>query len=219
MKRSVLVVLAHPDDETFGCGGTIAKLVREGAEVTYACGTRGEMGRNMGNPPFANRETLRELRERELREACRILGIKELRLLGIWDKTTEFRDREALADQIGAIIAEVGPTLVITSHPEHGGHPDHSAIGAATIRAIERMPADRRPTVWCQINWRVADKLGISLEEVDISAVSEVKMAATRAHRSQSEGMLQRAQRDPAEAERRRQWALRERHMVYEFGG
>jgi bacillithiol biosynthesis deacetylase BshB2 len=215
MERSVLVVLAHPDDETFGCGGTIAKLVREGARVTYACGTRGEMGRNMGNPPFANRETLRELREKELRDACRELGIHELKLLNVWDKTTEFRDREQLADQIGQIVAEVKPSLVITSHPLYGGHPDHCAIGAATIRALERLPAAQRPQVW--VNGRSADKAGLPLEEVDISSVSDVKMAATRAHRSQSEGMLQRVQRDPEEAERRRQWASRERHMVYRF--
>ena len=215
MPRTVLVVLAHPDDETFGCGGTIAKLVSEGATVTYACGTRGEMGRNMGNPPFANRETLRVLREQELGDACRELGIKELRLLNVWDKTTEFRDREQLADQIGALIAEIKPDLVITSHPVYGGHPDHCAIGAATIRALERLPADRRPLVW--VNGRSTDKAGLPLEEVDISSVSEIKMAATRAHRSQSEGMLQRVRKDPEEAERRRQWTLRERHMVYKF--
>ena len=215
MPRKVLVVLAHPDDETFGCGGTIAKLVRDGATVTYACGTRGEMGRHMGNPPFATRETLRDLRERELREACRILGIRELKLLNVWDKTTEFRDREALADQVGAIIAEIGPDLVITHHPIWGGHPDHCGIGAATIRALERVPEAQRPEVWC--NGRLADRAGVPLDEVDVRDVADVKMAATRAHRSQSEDMLQRVERDPEEAERRRQWAEHERHMVYRF--
>lgn len=218
MERHVLVVLAHPDDETFGCGGTIATYTKAGVPVTFLCGTRGEMGRNMGNPPFANRETLRDLREEELRAACRALGVSELKLLGVWDKTTEFRDREELADRIGAVIAEVNPSLVITHHPVHGGHPDHCAVGAATIRALERMPAGSRPRAFCMMNRRAADDLGIPLEEVDIRGVAEVKMAATRAHRSQSEGFLKRMQSDPEEAERRRRWSETERHMVYRFG-
>jgi bacillithiol biosynthesis deacetylase BshB2 len=216
-ERHVLVVLAHPDDETFGCGGMIALLTRAGVPVTYACGTRGEMGRHMGRPPFANRETLRDLREQELRRACAELGIADLRLLGLWDKTVEFRDREALADRIGAIVAEVRPSLVITSHPQHGGHPDHCAIGAATIRALERLPAAQRPRVHCLINWRTAERLGMPVQTVDIRSVADVKLAAIRAHRSQSEGMLQRAEADPAEAERRRQSMETERYVVYAF--
>ena len=75
-RRHLLVVLPHPDDESFSSGGTIAMHADAGVPVTYLCGTYGDMGRNMGRPFFANRETLRDVREGELREACRILGAK-----------------------------------------------------------------------------------------------------------------------------------------------
>ncbi|MDB5084113.1 MAG: bacillithiol biosynthesis deacetylase BshB2, partial [Bacilli bacterium] len=58
MERHVLVVLPHPDDESFGTAGAIALYTQAGIPVTYVCGTLGEMGRNMGRPFFANRETL-----------------------------------------------------------------------------------------------------------------------------------------------------------------
>ena len=78
MERHVLVVFPHPDDETFGCGGTIAQFATSGVPVTYVCGTLGQMGRNMGNPIFATRESLPRIREAELEEACRALGIHRL---------------------------------------------------------------------------------------------------------------------------------------------
>ena len=92
MERHVLAVYPHPDDETFGKAGTIALYTRAGTPVTLICGTLGQMGRNMGKPFFATRETLPIIREKELRDACSILGIKDLRLLGLRDKTVEFED-------------------------------------------------------------------------------------------------------------------------------
>ncbi|MBW9235268.1 PIG-L family deacetylase, partial [Leptospira santarosai] len=55
-ERHVLVVFPHPDDEAFGVSGTISMYIKQGIPVTYACLTLGEMGRNLGNPPFATRE-------------------------------------------------------------------------------------------------------------------------------------------------------------------
>ncbi len=116
-EQHVLVVFPHPDDEAFGVSGTIAQYAQSGTPVTYACLTLGEMGRNMGVPPFANRETLPLIRRQELEEACRVLGIHDLRLLGYRDKTVEFEDEEELADRIAAIVAETNPSLVITFYP------------------------------------------------------------------------------------------------------
>lgn len=58
--------------------------------ITYLCATRGEMGRRLGLPPIATRESLPVLREGELREACRTLGISDLRLMGLRDKTLDY---------------------------------------------------------------------------------------------------------------------------------
>jgi bacillithiol biosynthesis deacetylase BshB2 len=183
-ERHVLVSLAHPDDETFGCGGTLALYARAGVPITYICGTRGEMGRNMGRPVSATRESLPAIREQELRDALAILGVKDLRLLGIWDKLVEFQDPEALALRIKAIIEEVNPSLVITFHPVYGGHPDHNAMGRATIRAVQMLPPERRPVVHVKAP-RGREALG-EPQYIDISAVLDVKDAAIKAHASQS---------------------------------
>lgn len=197
----MLVILAHPDDETFGCGGTIALHSRAGANITYVCATLGEMGRNMGNPIMANRETLPKLRERELRESCRILGIDDLRLLGLRDKTVEFVDPELLAERLRAIIREVKPSFIITFYPEYAVHPDHNAIGAATVRAVAGLPVSERPPLYCHAFGAKAGELGPPDIAVDITDVQDIKMAAIDAHRSQSALMLstfeQRAAKDP----------------------
>ena len=99
-ERHVLVVFPHPDDEAFGVSGTIASHANMGTPVTYSCLTLGQMGRNMGNPPFANRETLPTIREQELKEAARVLGISDLRMLGFRDKTIEFEDEDMLTNLI-----------------------------------------------------------------------------------------------------------------------
>ena len=215
-ERAVLAVLAHPDDETFGCGGTLAAYAQGGVPVTLACLTRGEMGRNMGKPAFATRETLPDLRVGELTAACAALGVADLRLLAVWDKTSEFRDPDALAEQVSELLRELRPSLVITQHPVHGGHPDHCAAGAAAIAAVRRLPEGERPRLECMVHPRVAEAEHLTLREIDISgAPAEAKMAATRAHRSQSEAMLQRLQTDPEEAERRRRWMQVERWLEY----
>ena len=89
-ERHVLMIFPHPDDETFSSAGTIASYIDNGIPVTYACLTLGQMGRNLGNPPFATRESLPDIRERELEEAMKIIGITDLRKMGLRDKTVEF---------------------------------------------------------------------------------------------------------------------------------
>ncbi len=191
MERHVLVVLPHPDDETFGCGGTIALFARSGVPVTYVCGTLGEMGRNMGKPFFATRESLPHVREAELAEACEVLGIKQLIKLGLRDKTIEFEDPERVADRLEQIMREIRPSLVITHYPGYAVHPDHNAFGAITMRAVARLAQNERPKVWAHgfANLAQAD-LGPQDIVNDISEVAEIKLAAVRAHGSQSQVMI-----------------------------
>lgn len=189
-ERHVLVVFPHPDDETFGSGGTIALFAKAGVPVTYACGTLGEMGRNMGNPPFATRESLARIREAELDEACAALGISRLIKLGLRDKTIEFEDPDALADRIEQILREIRPSLMITHYPGHAVHPDHNALGAAAIRAAERLSEKERPVVYAHALSQ--DDLSPPDIARDISSVKEVKLAAIRAHRSQTALALSR---------------------------
>jgi len=193
VEQHVLVVFPHPDDETFGCGGTLALFAKSGVPVTYICGTLGQMGRNMGKPFFATRESLPNIREAELEEACEAIGIQHLIKLGLRDKTIEFEDPETLIDRIERILREVRPSLVLTHYPGYAVHPDHNALGEVTIRALSRFSVQERPIVHAHAFARdCQDVLGPPDIVNDISAMSEVKLAAIRAHRSQSQVILAR---------------------------
>lgn len=191
MNEHVLVMLPHPDDESFGVAGLIAQSRKRGIPVTYACGTLGEMGRNMGSPTYANRETLTELRKQELINACKEMDVTDLRMLGLRDKTLEFEDDEYLADVMERIIDEVKPTLIVTFYPGHGVHPDHDATGEAVIRALYRKKKEDRPVTYCMaITKNREEVLGNADIVIDITDVADIKLNALRAHRTQTEGML-----------------------------
>ncbi|MEH7106200.1 MULTISPECIES: bacillithiol biosynthesis deacetylase BshB2 [Bacillaceae] len=187
-ERHVLVVFPHPDDEAFGVSGTIATHVKNGSPVTYACLTLGEMGRNLGNPPFTNREDLPKIRKKELQDAVNVLGIQDLRMLGYRDKTIEFEDDEKLANHLLSIIQEINPSLIITFYPGYAVHPDHDATGAAVIRAVGKLPAAARPKLHCvAFSNDCVEKLGEADIINEISNVAHIKLAAIKAHRSQTE--------------------------------
>jgi len=186
-EQRILVVLPHPDDEAFGLSGTLAKLIREeGARVTYACLTLGQMGRNMGVPPFASRVSLPDVRRQELEESCRAIGIQDLRMLGFHDKTLEFEERELLDGAIAELLKEVRPTLVYTFYPGYSVHPDHDATGAAVVRAVGELPSETRPPVHCvAFAKNTLEELGPPDLVNNVGEFMEAKLAAIYAHRSQ----------------------------------
>lgn len=205
-ERAVLLVFGHPDDETFGAGGTIALYAQAGVPITCVTLTLGEMGRNMGRPPHTTRESLRETRARELRDALDALGVGDLWMLGAWDKISEFRDLEPLAEAVGRALEQTGATRILTSHPVHGGHPDHCTAGRAALLAASRVAPERRPHVQCGVGPH-PERLGVEPQSLDISGVAGIKLEAIRAHRSQSEGMLRRLEAEPMSEEMRRRFS------------
>ena len=218
-ERQVLVIFPHPDDEAFGVSGTIATHIESGTPVTYACLTLGEMGRNMGNPPFTTREGLPKIRKEELKNAASALGIQDLRMLGFRDKTIEFEDEEKLIDLISGLIEELHPSLVISFYPGYSVHPDHDATGAVVVKAVGRIPAGQRPKLnLVAFSNNCIDELGQPDIIHDISPVVEKKLAAIRAHRSQTEqlfqGMLDRYENQDPEA---LAWVNNERFWTYKF--
>lgn len=190
MEKHVVVIYPHPDDESFGAAGSIINYRKQGVPVTYLCGTLGEMGRNMGSPIFANRETLPQIREKELEEVAKYLDI-DVKLLGYRDKTIEYEDRQEVATHIKEILEDIKPSLVITHYPEYAIHPDHDALGAAVIEAVRMMESSKRPTVWAQaITDGFEDILGKPHIVNDITDIFDQKMEAILTHKSQAEGML-----------------------------
>lgn len=141
MKNSILFVYAHPDDETFTAGITISKYAQEtDAAIHVVSATRGQAGKP-GNPPLCTVEELPQVRERELREACAILGVTTVELWDYEDKKLDQVPVSELAAHVHAAIARLRPQAVVTFAP-HGisGHPDHKAISAAVTQAIQTLP-------------------------------------------------------------------------------
>ncbi|MFB5190232.1 bacillithiol biosynthesis deacetylase BshB2 [Alicyclobacillus fastidiosus] len=200
-ERHVLLVYPHPDDESFGKAGSVALYTKAGTPVTLICGTLGELGRNMGKPTFANRESLPAIRKKELEEACAALGIEDLRLLGLRDKTVEFEDPEWVADKIEAIIREVKPSVLVTYYPKHGVHPDHDALSHAAVIAVKRLPKEERPVIYgSAVTHNARDVIGPPDITFDVTDVLDTKLAAMRAHKSQYESMFSRMEEEMAKS-------------------
>ncbi len=158
--------LAHPDDESFSSGGTIARAVALGAHVTIISATRGERGES-AIAAIDSPETLAAVREQELRSAMAILGVSDVRLLGYWDSgmdgTPTNADprafvqapRDEVVTRLVVQIRGLQPAIVVTFGEDGGyGHPDHIAIHHATVEAV-RLAAgpDYRPELGAP--WRI----------------------------------------------------------------
>ncbi|WP_307257356.1 bacillithiol biosynthesis deacetylase BshB2 [Oikeobacillus pervagus] len=203
-ERQVLVIFPHPDDEAFGVSGTIASHIANGTPVTYACLTLGEMGRNLGNPPFATRESLPLIRKKELLAAAKAMGIKDLRMMGLRDKTIEFESDEKMTKLVSDLIQELHPSLIITFYPGYSVHPDHEATGRAVVRAVRQLKESQRPKLHCvAFSNNCEQELGEPNFIYDISAFKEQKLGAMKAHISQTAWLLKEweqglKQQDPA---------------------
>jgi LmbE family N-acetylglucosaminyl deacetylase len=195
-----LVVFAHPDDAEFLCGGTVAAWTRAGTEVDYACATDGSAG---WNGPDLDRERIAEIREREMRDAADVLGVRDVSFLGFADGSLEptLDLRRAITRQ----VRRVRPDVVVTFDPSmrwsgrgYINHPDHRAVGEAVL-AVAACDAPTRPQfpellgegfepfkvprLWLATGGPEADT------RVDIGETIDVKVKALKAHHSQLENM------------------------------
>jgi N-acetylglucosamine malate deacetylase 2 len=135
----LLAVFAHPDDESFGMAGTLAKYAATGVATALICATRGEAGQSNGlaDTPKA----LGALRTRELECAARALGIRELEILDFPDGDAAGWDMDSLAGQIGDIIRRMKPEALATFDGEGiTRHPDHIAVHRATLHVLHAAP-------------------------------------------------------------------------------
>ncbi|WP_339197446.1 bacillithiol biosynthesis deacetylase BshB2 [Solibacillus sp. FSL R5-0449] len=195
-ERHVLVVYPHPDDEAFSVAGTLRLFHNMGVPVTYACLTLGEMGRNLGNPPFATRESLPEIRRKELMKACEAMGISDLRMMGLRDKTVEFEDDEKMVKLVNDLIVELNPSLIFTFLPGFAVHPDHEATGRAVVEAVRRIDKQYRPRILaCAFANDTVEKNGEPDVTIDIESVKADKLKALKAHASQTAWMIQDAEK------------------------
>lgn len=138
-----MCVLAHPDDESLGTGGTLAKSAADGVETYLVTATRGERGRFRDGEQRPSDDIVGTTREAELRAAANELGLREVVLLGYPDGALNTVDAAVAQDAIAGHLRRIRPHVVITFGPEGAyGHPDHIAISQLTTAAVVRA-ADR----------------------------------------------------------------------------
>ncbi len=154
-RLSLLAVFAHPDDEGFGSGGTLAMLVARGARVTLVCVTNGDVG-EISDPSLATPHNLAQVRQEELRQAMAVTGVPDVRFLNYRDSgmvdtadnnhpdSLNQADPAGVVAQLAEIIREVQPRVIITHDPSGGyGHPDHRAVCRHTVAAFGLVGAAR----------------------------------------------------------------------------
>jgi LmbE family N-acetylglucosaminyl deacetylase len=191
--RRILVVVAHPDDAEFGCGGSVARWVEEGLDVFYCIFTSGNRG---SDDPAMTPERLAGIREAEQRAAAAHLGVKEITFLGYPDGELE-DTREARREAVRE-IRRFRPDRVVTQNPfpslnPYSGHRDHRHAGRLALDAVYPYARDRLhfPEVLAagfephKVREVYLMGHGESDVVVDVTPTMDRKLGALRCHASQ----------------------------------
>ncbi|MCA9896212.1 MAG: PIG-L family deacetylase, partial [Anaerolineae bacterium] len=142
----ILAAFAHPDDECFCSGGTLARYTASGAEAMVISATKGDAGQ-IHDSYRTTRQTLGHTREEELKAACAALGVQHVRCLDYPDGGLSKVDMEKLVKDLLAVLHDFQPDVVLTFGHDGGyGHPDHVAISYATEEAVRRFNSERPQT-------------------------------------------------------------------------
>lgn len=161
MSKTILFAFAHPDDESFTCGGTLLELSKQQDTKTILySATAGDAGK-CGEPPICTRENLASVRRAELKEAATHLGIDELIIDDYQDGKLNELPSATLKNRLIDLIAETKPDAVIT-FPPHGlsGHPDHTAIQEATLSAVQESSNTVKELYYATFPQSLADETG-----------------------------------------------------------
>jgi len=196
-KGGLAAVLAHPDDESFGCAGVLALAHDAGRPVRLLVVTRGEAG----TPEGADDPSFGDVREEELRCAAGTIGFTEVTVLeGYPDGGVADMPFDSLVDEIATWLGDRQPDAVITFGP-HGitGHPDHVVVGSATRWAVERLSETGRDPHAVYVlapvfgpgtsRYDLSPEEGAASHRIDVTSVAERKVAALACHASQPDAV------------------------------
>jgi LmbE family N-acetylglucosaminyl deacetylase len=193
--RRILCISAHPDDNEFTIGGTVARWTREGRDVAFCLITTGGAGVNEHTP---SSDGLIPVRQKEQRAAARILGVKELVFLGYADGMLE--PTLAMRRDLTRVIRRFRPDIVMTGDPtvryygnEYMNHPDHRAVADAALDAV--FPSAETSAIFPELLAEGLDRHKVKQVflsgardpdiYVDIARTLGTKCRALKAHRSQ----------------------------------
>ncbi len=133
----LMCILAHPDDESLGTGGILARYADEGVHTSLITATRGQRGWQGDEADNPGQKALAQIREAELRAAAAVLGVQELILLDYMDGELDKAEWKTAVSQIAHYIRRIQPHVVVTFDPYGSyGHPDHIAISQIAAAAI-----------------------------------------------------------------------------------
>lgn len=156
MLKKILAVFAHPDDEAFGPGGTLAKYASSGVEIHLLCATRGERGQQQfsnSNLQFSKNkknQAIHEIRERELLRSAEVLGIKKLEFLDFVDGQLSNSNYHDLAKKITAKIESFKPQIILTlDRLGVSGHLDHIAVSMVTTYSFNKTREAQKLYYYC----------------------------------------------------------------------
>lgn len=188
----VMVVTAHPDDSEFGAGGTVAKLAKQGCEVTYVIVTNGNKG---SSDRTMTPERLANIREEEQRNAARTLGVERVEFLGYPDG--ELEDTRDLRRDITRQIRRWRPDLLITQNPHrtynlYASHRDHRIAAGVVLDCVYPLARDHMsfPELLPEVEPHKVREIHLMQWEnphlvMDISDTMDLKLKALACHASQ----------------------------------
>ncbi len=191
-KLTLMAIFAHPDDESFTIGGTLAKYAAEGVEVVVVSATRGE-----GGIDDVDRTEASALREAELRQAAVELGVKRVVFLGYPDGGLANVSLDEAVSRISGLLREMGTQVVVTFGPDGiSGHPDHVAVSRWVTAAFDAVDGAEAPQRLYYVAPSLATVQGCGVLNpsppppnavgVDVEPYLEAKVRAMQAHASQA---------------------------------
>lgn len=200
-QRRILAVLAHPDDETSGCGGIFSLHAAAGDHIVVVTATRGEMGALGSGGLAIRREDLPRVREEEQRAVAQLLGVREVVYLGYTDGALDRAPQEELSARIRSEMARLRPDVVLTFGPLGiSRHPDHIAISRAATAAFHQYRWDHAAAgepalLYVAIPESAVKEFGLDLDGIetrpttviDVTQQQATKVKALRMYRSQED--------------------------------
>ena len=206
-QRRLLLVFAHPDDESVFAAGLACLTLAQRGQVALCTATPGEHGK-VGDPPVCAREQLGATRQAELMAACVELGVRTVRVLGYPDRGLAAAPVDTIRRQLVEVIRAMRPNVVVTFDPNGSNlHPDHVAISRFTSDAVAASndgrwlaelgaPHEVARLLWTLPvrPWEVMRRAIPALEPgadfvIDVSAFATRKAAALKAHRTQHQSL------------------------------
>jgi LmbE family N-acetylglucosaminyl deacetylase len=196
---NIVGIFAHPDDESFCCGGTLAQLAQEN-NIYNICATKGEAGLNYSGD---KNKQISEIREKELKEASSLLGVKDVFFLGFEDGTLSNNLYHALAEKTIAKLEELKPERIITLEPRGvTGHIDHIVMSMVSSYVFNKLDFIKEMWYFClseeqrklkSNDYFVFRPPGYKASEIsltlDVSDYCEAKIKAMKSHVSQIENI------------------------------